>query len=37
MLDWKPLYRDIGFYYITLLYMASHLARPGLPSPQDPS
>lgn len=21
MLDWKPLYRDIGFYYITITYM----------------
>ena len=29
ILDWKPLYRDIGFYYITITYMVCIPARPG--------
>lgn len=28
MLDWKPLYRDIGFYYVTITYMVRIPARP---------
>ena len=33
-LDWKPLYRDIGFYYITITYMVQ--CRPPLPVPMPP-